>query len=79
MMGTLVVKGLIKNSLEFPGIIRKKSCGISRGLGFRPGNFRGVQHNFVEFLGVKHVLNTPFVFFLAFQPQTSGLTYFFKI
>ena len=77
MMGTLVVKGLIKNSLEFPGIIRKKSCGISRGLGFRPGNFRGVQHNFVEFLGVKHVLNTPFVFFSSFPAPDLRFNVFF--
>ena len=27
---------LIKNNVEFPEVIKKKSCGISRGLGFRP-------------------------------------------
>ena len=25
-----------KNNLEFPGVIKKKSCGISWDLGFRP-------------------------------------------
>ena len=29
-----IVNGLIKNNLEFPGVIKKKSCGISRGLSF---------------------------------------------
>ena len=28
--------GLIKNDMEFPGMINEKSCGISRVLGFRP-------------------------------------------
>ena len=27
---------LIKSHKEFPGVIQKNSCGISRGLGFRP-------------------------------------------
>ena len=27
--------GLIKNKVEFPEVIKKKSCGISRSLGFR--------------------------------------------
>ena len=30
------IQGLIKNNIEFPGVIRIKSCGISRGLGFKP-------------------------------------------
>ena len=29
-------EGLIKNNVEFPGVIKKKSAGISRGLDFRP-------------------------------------------
>ena len=29
---------LITNNVGFPGVIKKKSCGISRGLGFRPEN-----------------------------------------
>ena len=31
-----VFRGLIKNKVEFPGMIKKKSCGIFSGLGFRP-------------------------------------------
>ena len=31
--------GLIKNEVEFPGVIKKKSCGISRGLGFFSSEF----------------------------------------
>ena len=31
--------GLIKNEVEFPGVTKKKSCEISRGLGFWPWNF----------------------------------------
>ena len=27
--------GIIENKMEFPGVKRKKTCGISRGLGFR--------------------------------------------
>ena len=30
---------LIKNEVEFPVVMKKKSCGISRGLGFWPWNF----------------------------------------
>ena len=30
-----VFRELIKSNVEFPGMIKKKSCGISRGLGFR--------------------------------------------
>ena len=26
----------LKVYMEFPGVIKKKSCGVSRGLGFRP-------------------------------------------
>ena len=29
-------QGLIKNNMELPGVIKKKSCEISRGLEFRP-------------------------------------------
>ena len=35
-------QGLIKSNVEFPEEIKKKSRGISRGLGFRPYNFLGV-------------------------------------
>ena len=28
--------GLSKNNAEYPGVVKKKSCGISRGPGFRP-------------------------------------------
>ena len=31
----------IKNEVEFPDLTKKKSCGISRGLGFRAWNFQG--------------------------------------
>ena len=31
------------------GVIKKKSCGISMGLGFWPWKFQWVKHNFVEF------------------------------
>ena len=30
---------LIKNNVEFNDVIKKKSCGISRALGFRAENF----------------------------------------
>ena len=29
-------QGLIKNEVEFPKVTKKKLCGISRGLCFRP-------------------------------------------
>ena len=29
-------RGLIKNDLELRGMIKEESCGISKGLGFRP-------------------------------------------
>ena len=48
---------------EFTGVIKKKSCGISTSLGYRPWNFKGFNTSFgnprgeasfcVEFLGVK--------------------------
>ena len=57
------LQGFIKNEAEFPGAIKKKSCGIFRGLGFlifkllrnliALWNFQRVKHNFVEFPGVK--------------------------
>ena len=57
------LQGFIKNEVEFPGAIKKKSCGISRGLGFlifnflsnliALWNFQRVKHNFVEFLVVE--------------------------
>ena len=31
--------GLIKNNMEFPEVIKEKTCGISRGRGFKPYNF----------------------------------------
>ena len=34
--------GLIKGNVEFLGVIKKKLCGISRSLSFRPRNFCGV-------------------------------------
>ena len=43
----------IKKELKFSGVFKKKSCGISIGLGFRPWNFPEVSHNFAEFPGVK--------------------------
>ena len=55
--------GLLKSIRKFQGSSKKgvkfsanqkiKSHGISMGLGFWSWNFQGVQHNFVEFLGVK--------------------------
>ena len=39
--------GLIKNNIEFLGVIKKKLCGISRGLHFGSWNFWGVWYNFV--------------------------------
>ena len=29
-------RGPIESNIEFPGVIKKKSCGIFRGIGFRP-------------------------------------------
>lgn len=46
-------QGLIKKEVQFPGVIKKTSCGISRSLSFGPSNFQGVQHNLVEFPGEK--------------------------
>ena len=34
-----IFQEFIKNNMEFPEVIKKKTCGISRGLGFRPYNF----------------------------------------
>ena len=47
------VPGSIKKEVEFPAVIKKKSCGISIGLGFSPWNFQGVPHNFVKYSKVK--------------------------
>ena len=33
---------LIKSNMEFPEVIKKKSCEIPRGLDFRPEKFCGV-------------------------------------
>ena len=33
---------LIKNEVEFTRVTKKKSCGISRGLGFWSWNFEGM-------------------------------------
>ena len=47
-------RGVINNEVEFPEAIKKKSCVISWGLGFRPQRFpRSVITKFLEFLGVK--------------------------
>ena len=47
------LQGSNKKEVEFPGAIKKKSCGISIRFGFWPWNFQVVQHNFAEFPGVK--------------------------
>ena len=48
---------LINNKKENPDVIKKKSCEISRSLGFRPQKFtRGVITTFLEFLGVKNFI-----------------------
>ena len=47
-------RGSIKTMWNFSGVIKKKSYGIFRGLGFRHHYLkciRGVKHNFVEFRG----------------------------
>ena len=36
----------IKQKVEFPGVFKKNSCGISMGLGFSPWNFQGMSQNF---------------------------------
>ena len=46
-------QGSIKKEVEFLGVFKKNSCGISMGPHFLLSNFQGVSHNFVEFLGVK--------------------------
>ena len=38
---------------EFPGVLKKNSCGISIGLGFWPWDFQEVSCNFAECPGVK--------------------------
>ena len=47
-------QGSIKKEVKFPGVIKKKSCGISIGLGFWPWNPQGVSHNFAESPGVEN-------------------------
>ena len=46
---------LKRKQVEFPGVFKKNSCGISMGLGFWPWNFQGVQvsHNYAQFSAVK--------------------------
>ena len=44
--------------MEFLGMLRKNSCGISMGSGFWPYNFRRVLHNFLECLVVTVVILT---------------------
>ena len=44
----LKFQGSIKQEVQFLGMLKKSSYGISMGLGFRPYNFQGVSHNFGE-------------------------------
>ena len=44
----LKFQGSIKQEVQFLGMLKKNSYGISMGLGFRPYNFQGVSHNFGE-------------------------------
>ena len=47
-------QGSIKKEVEFQGVLKKSSCGISfKGLDFWAWNFQGVSHNFAEFPEVK--------------------------
>ena len=34
-------QGLIQNKMESPRVVKKNSCGTSRGPGFWPQNFQG--------------------------------------
>ena len=42
-----------KKEVDFPRVIKKKSCGFSIGFGFWSWNFQRMQHNSVEFPGMK--------------------------
>ena len=44
-----IPQALIKREMEFPGVFKKRSCGIFMGLGFSCWNIQGVSHNFAEF------------------------------
>ena len=49
-----IFQGSIKKEVEFQGVLKKSSCGISnKGLDFWAWNFQGLSHNFAEFPGVK--------------------------
>ena len=39
--------------MELLGVMEKKLCEISMGLGFQPWNFQAMSHNFVDFPVVK--------------------------
>ena len=39
----------VKNEVEFPGVTKKKSCGISRGLFFGLGISKGCNTNLENF------------------------------
>ena len=59
-------QGFLKNEVEFWRSIKKKCCGISRGLSFWSWNFQGIQHNFVEYPGAENCFVWNFQFINVF-------------
>ena len=43
-----ILGGQVKKkwNVEFPGVMKKKSCGITMGLGFQSWNFQEVSYKF---------------------------------